>query len=296
VRGHWVALGLLAALGLAAGGDAPRRPDPPVYPAASQPVEPATPPNPFGPPNFSRPDAVPGYIELDNGDLAVGRIYTTRDKRLMLFDRAAKRFLPIPLQSLKCITGHLEWAREEPEWRWKEEGSDDKLYSGRSYPVMKVYYTFALLDGREFTGDCQTQPLYVAAEKEEARYILWQRHKGAIGQTVPDLRYIKSAQFGDQAQQRGRDLLKERPQQGEHLPKAEVELPEHPPERPPILIGDPVNKVVHRHTCRFSLKISDPPAAGFLTLGDATAAGYAACDECRPGAATAPATRPAGPR
>jgi hypothetical protein len=278
-----VAMALVLAVGAAPGTG------PPVYPPpASQPAE--RPPSPFGPPGLEREDAIPGYVELSNGELAVGRIYTTRDKALRLYVRDLKRFLPIPLRSLKTIAGHLEWGREEPEWRWREMGSDDKLYSGRSYPVLKAYYTFTLLDGRAYTGDCQTQPLYVATRTETTRFILWQRHKGELGQTLADLRYIKAAHFGEQAMQRGLQMLEKDPAR-----RARKQEGEPAPDRPPVLVGDPETKVVHRHTCRRAAKI--PLPVGFLTLPEALAAGYSACPECRPEAqpvkpaATAPAPR-----
>ena len=44
------------------------------------------------------------------------------------------------------------------------------------------FYTFTLRDGRRFTGHCQVQPLYVVEGKRRLRFILWQRHKGRMGQ------------------------------------------------------------------------------------------------------------------
>ena len=259
--------------------------DPPVYELpATQPAE--RPPNPFGNRTLQRKDAVPGYIELSDGTLAVGRIYTTRDKPLRLYDERLKRFLPIPLRSLKRITGHLEWAREEPQWRWKEMGSDDRVYTGRSYPVLKVYYTLTLLDGREFTGHCQVQPLYVADGRKRRRFLLWQRHKGEVGQTLADLRYVKAVHFGEEALKRGLALL-------EKDPTRRATKQENPPtlDRPPVLIGDPETRLVHRHTCRRAAKITLP--VGFLTLDAALRAGYRPCGECRPRpTSTRPATRP----
>lgn len=271
-----------------AAGEVGRQGDPPVYPPpATQPAE--RPVNPFGPPSYDRADAVPGCLELSDGRLAVGRIYTTRDKPLTLWDRALKRRLPIPMRSIRRIAAHLEWAREEPEWRWREMGSDDKLYTGRSYPVLKVYYTVTLLDDRQFTGDFVPAPLYVTDGKEPVRFILWQRHKGDFGQTLADLRYIREVRFGEEAAKAGRQALEKEPTR-----LATTQEGEPPRDRPPIFVGDPDNKTVHRHTCRRTMKI--PLPVGFLTLAEALAAGYRACGECRPVAHTAPTTRPAAAR
>ena len=276
---------ILGAL-LAAGGVDPKDNPPVSPPPATKPADAERPPSPFGPRTFEREDAVPGYIELASGEIAAGKIYTTRDKPLRLYDRSLERFLPIPLRSLKGIAGHLEWAREEPEWRWVEMGSDDRLYTGRSYPVLKVYYTFTLLDGRQHTGDCQTQPLYVVMDKEPVRFILWQRHKGEFGQTLKDLRYIRSAQFGEAALKSGLEMLEKDPAR-----RAKKQEGEPNQDRPPVFIGDPEKKIVHRHTCRIAAKI--PLPAGFITLEDALNAGYSTCSECKPTPHEAPATRPA---
>lgn len=280
-----VLAGVVLWIWVAAGGEG-WGDDPPVYPPPdTQPVE--RPPNPFGPRIFQREDAVAGYIELSDGTLAVGRIYTTRDKPLRLYVPRLKRFLPIPLRLLRRITGHLEWARQEPEWRWKEMGSDDRIYTGRSYPVIKVYYTFTLRDGRRFTGHCQVQPLYVVEGKRRLRFILWQRHKGRMGQTVADLRYIKEVYFGEDALKRGRALLKKDPSR-----RATKQEGQPPRRLPPVLIGDPETMLVHRHTCRRAAKVARP--VGFLSLAEAVAAGYRPCPECRPSPSPPrPTTRPA---
>lgn len=276
---------VVVGLTLLSGDEAPRQDDPPVFaPPATQPAEP--PPNPFGNSSFRRKDAIPGYVELSTGELAVGRIFTTRDKRLRLYDRKLKRFLPIPLRSLRRIEAHLEWAREEPEWRWREMGNDDKVYSGRSYPVLKVHYTLTLLDGRAFTGDCQTQPLYVADEKGRSRYVLWQRHKGEIGQTLDDLRYIKSVHFGEAAAKRGEALIEKDPSRRARTRDTTPNL-----DRPPIFIGEEDAMIVHRHTCRIVEKTILP--VGFLTLAHALKAGYKPCTECKPTPHKRATTRPA---
>ena len=286
MHARWMLAMVVPAVVLASVG-AGQKDDPPVYePPASQPANGDRPPNPFGPRTFDRKDAIPGTIELSNGELAVGRIYTTRDKPLRLYETRLKRFLPIPLRSIKTITGHLEWAREEPQWRWQEMGSDDKIYSGLSYPVLKVYYTLTLLNGRQYVGHCQTQPLYVTRGKERARYILWQRHKGELGQVLADLRYVKAVRFGEAALQRGLETLEKDPARRAGKQEGEASR-----DRTPVFIGDPETNVVHRHTCRRAAKIALP--VGFLRLTDAINAGYSLCTECKPKPHRAPSTRPA---
>ena len=99
-----------------------------------------------------RDDAVPGYIELSDGSIHPGMIYLTRDKRLQIYDEEMQRQREVPLQAVKQIdcTVKKEWM--EKEWKFKETTSDEKLYTGRSYPAREYLHTITLNDGRTITG------------------------------------------------------------------------------------------------------------------------------------------------
>ena len=108
--------------------------------------------NPFSPAPSQRDDAVPGCIELSDGSIHSGLIYLTRDKRLQIYDESVQRQREVPLQAVKQIdcTVKREWL--EREWKFKETTSDEKLYTGRSYPAREYLHTITLKDGRTITG------------------------------------------------------------------------------------------------------------------------------------------------
>ena len=108
--------------------------------------------NPFGEKPAVREDAVLGYLELSDGSIHPGQIYLTRDKELQIEDQQLQRQREVPLSAVKQIdcTVKKEWM--EREWKFKEAASDEKMYTGRTYPAREYVHTVALQDGRTITG------------------------------------------------------------------------------------------------------------------------------------------------
>jgi hypothetical protein len=155
------------------------------------------PPSPFERGDvLARRDAVPGFIELSSGRKVPGKICTTRGRRLKVFnlDRQAYEFVPVP--ALERIEAVVEWERIEREWRFKEAGNPEKVYSGREYPARKIAWRLTLRNGHVITGHILGQPLYVAREGEPERWILHDRQKGDVGTTLEALLYIRRVEFG----------------------------------------------------------------------------------------------------
>jgi len=176
-----------------------------------QPAKPADKPasNPFASAGgFNRQDAVPGYLELSSGLKVPGHIFTTRAARLKVYnlDREIYEYVPVP--ALKSIDAEVEWERMDPEWRFKEAGSPEKVYSGRENPVRKVCYTLTLLNDHKIRGHILGQPLYVAHNDKADRFLLHDRDKGAMGQTLKDIPYIKHVELGPEAYNQAVDELK----------------------------------------------------------------------------------------
>jgi hypothetical protein len=177
-----------------------KSPAQPGQPAAQKPAEkPAA--NPFDTSSggISRKDAVPGYIQLSTDLKVPGYIYTTRAARLKVYnlDREVWEFVPVP--AIKSIETTLEWERMDKEWRFKEAGNPEKVYSGREYPVRKVQYVLTLLNDHKIRGHILGQPLYVARDETADRFLLNDRSKGAMGETLGALKYIKHVELGPEA-------------------------------------------------------------------------------------------------
>ena len=161
-----------------------------------------SPVNPFGEPSDGGPrkDAVPARVELSSGATVAGRIYTTRGKRLKIFNLERGMYEYVPVPAVREIETIVEWERMEREWRFKEAGSPEKVYTGREYPARKFAYRLTLLNGHTITGHILGQPLTLARPsrasgsndgEEVDRFILHDRQKGDFGQTLEDLLYLR---------------------------------------------------------------------------------------------------------
>jgi len=155
-----------------------------------------------------RRDAVAGYVELSSGLKLPGKIYTTRGKRLKVYNLKRGLYEYVPVPALKRIDVTVEWERVDPEWRFKEAGNPEKVFTGRSYPVRSMAWTVVLRNDHEIYGHILGQPLYIDHNGKVDRFLLHQRDKGEMGQTVQDIPYIRSVVFGVEAYNQAVDELK----------------------------------------------------------------------------------------
>jgi len=164
--------------------------------------------NPFGKRSRVREDAVPGYIEMSDGKVYVGRIYLTRDARLRIYDDRLKRQRDVPLRVVKQITSQVQKEWMEKEWRFREAANATKVYTGRSYPARIYVHTIELKDGRKITGPLSAL-VYLRPEDggRAKKFILHKRHKGEVGQTLAQLVYVKRIKLGEAALAEGKRRL-----------------------------------------------------------------------------------------
>ena len=95
---------------------------------------------------------MPGFLEMSDGTVYPGLLFLTRDARLKIFDEVQKRQREIPWKSIKQIDGSIlkEWA--EKEWRFKENASDEKLFTGRTYPAREYSHKITLQNNQTIRG------------------------------------------------------------------------------------------------------------------------------------------------
>ncbi len=167
--------------------------------------------NPFGSraerEDQKRDDAVPGFVEMSDGKIHPGQVMLTRDARLKIFDEQQKKHREIPLKAIKRIdcTVLKEWV--EQEWRFKANASDEKYFTGRSYPSREYPHKITLQNGQKIEGTL-SGIVYVRAdpdpEAELERYLLHKRDKGYPGTDLKALVYVRSIQLGAKALEEGK--------------------------------------------------------------------------------------------
>ena len=124
------------------------------------------------------------------------------------FVGAGEAYEYVPVPALTSMEGTVEWERMDKEWRFKEAGHPEKVYSGRKHLVRSPAWTLTLRNGRPIRGHVLGQPLYVEHHGKAERFILHQHDKGAVVQRLADLVYIRRVEFGPEACRRAVEELK----------------------------------------------------------------------------------------
>jgi hypothetical protein len=141
---------------------------------------------------FARTDALPGALELSDGTVLAGGLYTTRGKAWSVYDDKTKRWRRVPFAAVLSITAVVVEEKLEPRWRWKAMGVPERVYTGETYPTRRYLWRFVLPDGSEITGPVKGQPLWIAlGDKTFGPFVLHERYRGKVGQKLGDLIYIR---------------------------------------------------------------------------------------------------------
>ena len=139
-----------------------------------------------------REDALPGVIQLSDGTLLAGALYTTRGHNWQLYVESQKRWRRIPLITVLSITAIVQEEKMVQQWRWKAMGTPERVYTGREYPTRRLKWSFCLIDGSRLTGTIKGQPLWLEQDgKTFGPFVLHERSKGQLGQKLSELIYVK---------------------------------------------------------------------------------------------------------
>ncbi|MHC4715011.1 MAG: hypothetical protein ACYTAN_17350, partial [Planctomycetota bacterium] len=110
------------------------------------------------------------------------------------------------LSDISRIDVEIEEEWEEPFWYWKESGSDEKVYTGKTYPVRKYRTSVTFTDKRKITGTLSGLVYLETENGEKKAYTLYERQKGREGQKPEDLVYVKSIVRQGRTEARGSRL------------------------------------------------------------------------------------------
>lgn len=155
--------------------------------------------SPFGPRAAARPDAIPGVVELSDGTRHRGQVFLTRDARLRVLDEATQRHREVPLDQVNAIACQVKKEWVEKEWRFLENANDQKVYTGRTYPVREYVHTITLKDGRSLRGRMSAL-VYVGGLEDQPprKFVLHQRDKGPPGTELKALTYVRAIRLGEE--------------------------------------------------------------------------------------------------
>jgi len=139
-------------------------------------------------------------VLLSTGEKIVGKVYMTRGKRLRVRDPKRKRPREVALTDLERLEVLVLKKRIERDWRFKEEGSPEKVFTGKTYPRLDfgLKLTFAsgdVLEGLLVKG---TTVYVEPPEGKRRRFILTRfvsDKETYMGKTPEQIVYLKEVSF-----------------------------------------------------------------------------------------------------
>lgn len=155
--------------------------------------------SPFAP-RKGRKDVRQGTITLSTDEKLVGLIWTTRGKAFRIFDRPSNAYEDVKFEELAKAEMAVESKIVEQDWRWKQGGSDVKVFTEWWYLWHKYVTTFTLTDGTKLVGDV-VAPIYIKKDDDGkvVRYEFHKRDKGPKSKKkdLKPLVHIKEITFDD---------------------------------------------------------------------------------------------------
>ena len=131
-----------------------------------------------------------GTVELSNGRVLKGKIWTTLRTPFRVWLTDIKQYRDLDIRLIKSIHAKILRAHLIRQWRWQQEGSDIKVYSGKAKPRITFAYTFHMLNGKSITGTL-IAPLYVRTARHRHNLLMYKRIEGKLGEKISGIIYVK---------------------------------------------------------------------------------------------------------
>jgi hypothetical protein len=156
-------------------------------------------PKPVSPfaPNVQAPlrtDARPGVVTMSDGKATKGLVMFTRGRKLEIFEEARQKWHALDLSDIARLDNEVVKEEKEREWRFKEGGNDEKVYTGRVFIDHKYRMNITLADGKtKVSGRIRGMAMYLQpAGEDPQRILLHSDFRGQFGGDVKELIYFKS--------------------------------------------------------------------------------------------------------
>jgi len=145
---------------------------------------------------FDQPDVAgrQATLLLSNGQTISGQFSTTAGQPIHIYDLDKSQYREVPFETIKSMQARVVWERMQPQWRFKESGSTEKEFSGKSYPARETQYVVTLLDGQQITG-LLVLALHLHTPQERRTFVLHIRDKADVGKTLDDLVFVQRVDF-----------------------------------------------------------------------------------------------------
>jgi hypothetical protein len=141
----------------------------------------------------------PAILTKSDGTTVQGKVYITKNE-MRIYNKAKKRYYDIPIESMQRLDTLIEREYMDKKWFFREDGRDEKVYTGEVYPIRRLTYRATFGDGKTISGKVLGRSVYLEkADGDRSRLTLKRKMEGEVGQTLEDLVYVKSIVFKDAA-------------------------------------------------------------------------------------------------
>jgi len=138
-------------------------------------------------------------IALSDGRTVAGQIALVNDQ-LIIHNEAQEKKYTVRLAEMKQVETLLEKESMEKKWFFKEDGRDEKVYTGEVYPVRYFNARVTFGDGRKLEGHIVgATALLKVGDAAPERLILTRQMEGKVGEKLDDLVYVKRIVLKDEA-------------------------------------------------------------------------------------------------
>lgn len=148
--------------------------------------------NPFAPP-AQEARLSNGYVLLSDGRRADGFVHLTPGVLLRIYDREQRVHVDVPFEMVRQIDVEVEKSWLDQEWRFKEAGSPQKVFTDRFYWSHKYVCTVHLSDGTKIHGDLNAVVYVETPDGKKEKYFLRKYYTGSQGtrDDVPEIVYVQ---------------------------------------------------------------------------------------------------------
>ena len=130
-------------------------------------------------------------VELSDGRTVAGQVALVNDQLIIHNDAQEKKYT-VRLAEMKQLESLVEKESLEKKWFFKEDGRDEKVYTGEVYPVRYFNTRVTFGDGRTLEGHIiSTTALLKVGDDAPERLFLTRQMEGKVGQKLDDLVYVK---------------------------------------------------------------------------------------------------------
>ncbi|MGO8703487.1 MAG: hypothetical protein ACLQVA_06690 [Candidatus Brocadiia bacterium] len=130
-------------------------------------------------------------VELSDGRTVAGQVALVNDQLIIHNDAQAKKYT-VRLAEMKQLESLVEKESMEKKWFFKEDGRDEKVYTGEVYPVRYFNTRVTFGDGRTLEGHIiSTTAFLKVGDDAPERLFLTRQIEGKVGQKLDDIVYVK---------------------------------------------------------------------------------------------------------